>query len=299
MQTKTLNSFLAAARTLNFGEAARLLNYSQSTVSEQIKALEDELGVQLFERIGRKVFLTEEGTRLMPLADNMVREEENIKTVFSRREVMGGSIRIAVSETLSSYWLPALLKEYRQKYPCVEFHIYVGDCSRFPQLLQQNLADVAFSQHEEDHLPQMHRVFLFSWKSVFIVAPDHPLAHKKELCFRDFDHQALLLPVGEAGYPRTVRDLLKKHRIETRTVMESGSVEVIKQFIKCGLGISILPEIAVRSELESGVLVGLRSRDMDIPIRASMLFHQDKWASPQLAALEQMVCRRIAEDTHL
>lgn len=296
MQTKNLNSFLVAARVLNFGEAAKILNYSQSTVSDQIKNLEIELDVQLFERIGRRIFLTEEGKNLLPIADNMVCQAENIKIMFQKPEMMQGTLRIAASEILSSYWLPPLLKEYQQSYPNVELCISIGDCSKFPQWLQENMVDIAFSQQHKIVLPQIRQTALFSWEAVFIMSKDHPLSNKKELLLQDFVNQTLLYPDSEVGYPWELRDILKQHNIKTHTVLEFGSIESIKQFAKYGLGISILPEIAVQKEIETGELVGIKSKVINIPITARMLFHKDKWLSPQLAALEKLVSGKIKLD---
>lgn len=126
MYIKQLESFIIAARLLNFGEAARTLHYSQSTISEQIHSLEEYLGAQLFERIGRKVFLTEQGMILLPVAERMVRDAKELKSLFSNDGILSGSIMVGAAETLCAFWLPPLLKEYRILYPNVKINIKVG-----------------------------------------------------------------------------------------------------------------------------------------------------------------------------
>ena len=113
MQSKYLETFLAVARTLNFGQAARELNYSQSTVSEHVRLVEVELGVRLFERLGRKIFLTSSGERLVRLGSRLLQAEEEVRQAFCGKETLEGMIRLGASESLCAFWLPPLLKEYR------------------------------------------------------------------------------------------------------------------------------------------------------------------------------------------
>jgi DNA-binding transcriptional LysR family regulator len=294
MQIKNLAAFLAVARTLNFSTASRQLNYAQSTVSEQIRSLETELSTQLFERIGRRVFLTEAGKSLLPLAEKMVWSEENIRRLFQEQGSIAGSLLIGASETLCAFWLPPLLKEYCQRYPAVELCIKVGYCTDFPEWLAQNHIDTAFSLHDESCSPHIRQRILLHGRTVFIAAPDHPLAGRTALPLTALDGQPLLLPEGETGYPMELKELLRQHGIATTTILEFGSLDAIKQCAKNGLGISLLPEIAVKDELARGELVTFSVAEVSIPLQAQMLFHKDKWLSPQLAALEAFISEKLA-----
>lgn len=295
MYVKNLETFLTVAQLLNFGEAARMLNYSQSTVSEQIHDLEDYLGVRVFERIGRKVFLTEQGRKLLPVAARMVKDAKELKSLFSDDEIVAGSLNIGAAETLCVFWLPPLLKEYRTLYPKVQVNIKVGNCVDFPLWLQQNTIDVAFGLNDESSQQQLRQLFLFRGNTLFIAAPDHELAAHSALKLQDLTGQTLLLPEGYCGYPMELKNLLEKKRITANTIMEFGSLESIKQCVKNGLGISLLPELAVEEEIRRGELVSLAWQGPDIPIEAQMLFHRDKWLSPPLAALEKLIAASLAK----
>jgi len=289
MYVKHLESFLSVARLLNFGEAARTLNYSQSTISEQIRALEEYLGTKLFERIGRKVFLTEQGKKLLPFAEGMVRDAEKIKNLFNDSEVVSGSLNIGAAETLCAFWLPPLLKEYRLLYPKVQINIKVGNCVDFPEWLQQNVVDVAFGLNDESKQQQLRQIVLFRGETVFITAPDHELSTERVLKLENLAGQAILLPEGYCGYPMDLKLLLEKEGVKASTIMQFGSLESIKQCIKSGLGVSLLPKIAVEEEIMRGDIVCLNWNGSDIPIQAHMIFHRDKWLSPSLAALENLI----------
>jgi len=293
MHIKHLESFIIVARLLNFGEAARTLNYSQSTISEQIHSLEEYLGVRLFERIGRKVFLTEQGKKLLPFAERMVRDAETLKNLFSNDEILSGSIMVGAAETLCAFWLPPFLKEYRMLYPQVQVNIKVGNCVDFPQWLQQNIVDVAFGLNDESEHQQLRQNTLFRGETVFIVSPQHDLSTVPVLELRNLTGQTLLLPEGYCGYPMDLKRLLEKEQVRANMILEFGSLESIKQCVKNDLGVSLLPKIVVEEELKRGELVSLNWNGINIPIQAQMVFHRDKWLSPPLVALENLILAKI------
>lgn len=295
MQIKQLQSFLMVAQLLNFGEAARSLNYSQSTVSDQIRSLEEYVGVRLFERIGRSVFLTEPGKRLVPFAERMVRDAVTLRNLFHDSDAVYGTVTVGAAETLCAFWLPPLLKKYRILYPKVQINIKVGNCIEFPQWLQQDNIDVAFGLNDESEQPHLRQLCLFRGDTVFIVSPDHELCLESVLEPNCLTGQTLLLPEGYCGYPMDLKELLEQKQIKAKMIMEFGSIESIKQCIKNGLGVSMLPRIAVEEELKRGELVCLPWTGPHIPIQAQMLFHRDKWMSPPLAALEKLIASEVAK----
>jgi DNA-binding transcriptional LysR family regulator len=296
MHVKHLESFISVAYFLSFREASQNLNYSQSTISEHIRALEEYLGIKLFERIGRKVFLTEQGNKLLPFAERMVRDAEKLKNFFINSEKISGSLNIGAAETLCAFWLPPLLKEYRSIYPKVEINIKVGSCIDFPQWLQQNIIDVAFSLDDESEQQQLRQTVLFRGETVFITSPDHELSMERVFELENLVGQTLLLPEGSCGYPMKLNHLLKQRGVKVNMLMQFGSLESIKQCIKNGLGISLLPQIAVEEEIKRGEIVNLKwNGHPDIQIQAQMIFHRDKWLSPPLSALESLILVKIGE----
>lgn len=296
MYIKNLQTFLTVARLLNFGGAAQALNYSQSTVSEHIRALEEELGVRLFERLGKKVFLTEQGEKLLPLAERTVRDVDEINGLFKEDGEVSGCLNIGASESLCVFWLPPLLKEYRIRYPKVQINIKVGNCVDFPLWLQQNTIDVAFSLNNDSGQQQLRQIDLFRGETVFVASPDHELAACSVLAPQNLAGHTLLLPEGYSGYPMDLKKLLEREGVKANTIMEFGSLEAIKNCVKSGLGISLLPKIVVEEDLKRGELVSFHWNNQPIPIQAKMVFHRDKWVSPPIAALEKLV---VVEIKHL
>ena len=289
MQSKYLETFLAVARTLNFGQAARELNYSQSTVSEHVRLVEVELGVRLFERLGRKIFLTSSGERLVRLGSRLLQAEEEVRQAFCGKETLEGMIRLGASESLCAFWLPPLLKEYRALYPQVQLYLKVGHCSDFGQWLQQNLVDVAFGFQDESGQPQLRQETLFQGKTVLVAEPQHPLANLPVVETQQLAGQTFIFSEGHSGYPAEMKELLAQAKVPVTTFWEFESLEAIKQCVKNGLGLSLLPEIVVAEELKRGTLVRMPWDSSRISVVAQMVWHREKWLSPPLAALEKLV----------
>lgn len=288
MYIKHLQTFLSVARLLNFGGAAQALNYSQSTVSEHIHALEEDLGARLFERLGKKVFLTGQGQKLLPLAERLLKDAGAIKGLFKEDGAISGSLNIGAAESLC-FWLPPLLKEYRLRHPKVQINIKVGSCADLPLWLQHNIIDIAFSLNNESWQHQLRHSDLFRGETVFIASPDHELAASPLLAPYNLAGHTLLLPEGYSSYPMDLKLLLESESIKAKTVMEFGSLEAIKQCVKNGLGLSLLPEIVVSEDIRRGELVKLGWTGVPITFQAKMVIHGEKWLSPALAALEEII----------
>lgn len=289
MDIKQLQTFIVVSRLLNFRAAAEELNYSQSTVSDHIRNLEQELGIKLFERLGRKVFLNEEGKKLISPAQKMLQDAEEIHELFNKNEKVHGTLRIGASETLCAFWLPPILKEYSKLYPKVRIMLKMADCLEFHDLLEKNAVDVAFSLHDESNRKELYQIDIFDDSTVFIAAPDHPFSTLKKINMNQLENQAFILIESESGYSMELKKLFEKQNIEVETVMELGNIEAIKQCVKKGLGISLLPKIAVHKEIENGELVTLPVETNDILIHAKMIYHADKWMSSPLEALRDIV----------
>lgn len=289
MDVKQLQTFIVLARLLNFREAAEELNYSQSTVSDHIRNLEQELGVKLFERLGRKVFLNEEGNKLISSAQKMVQDVEEIHELFNKGEKVHGNLRIGAAETLCAFWLPPLLKEYSKIHPNVRITLKMADCLEFHGLLEKNIIDVAFSLHDESRTKDLFQIDIFDDSTVFVAAPDHPFSALKKITMSELENQSFILIKSESGYTMELKKSFQKLNVQVDTIMELGSIEGIKQCVKKGLGISFLPRIAVDKEIKNGELVILPVETDNILIHAKMVYHVNKWVSSPLEALKEIV----------
>jgi len=284
-----LKTFIVVAKLLNFRAAAEELNYSQSTVSDHIRNLEQELDVKLFERLGRRVFLNEQGKKLISPAERMIQDAEEIQKLFSKNHKVEGPLRIGAAETLCVFWLPPLLKEYSKMYPDVQIMLKMADCLEFPEMLKKNVIDVAFSLHGESEQPQLSKIDLFDDSTIFVASPDHPLAALKNITACELENQSFILTETESGYSMELKELLQSLNVKAKTIMEFNSLDVIKQCVKNGLGITLLPRIVVNNEIQSGELVMLSVEIDQIPIHAKMIYHREKFMTAPLVALKNIV----------
>ncbi len=292
MDVKQLQTFIVVSRLLNFREAAAELNYSQSTVSDHIRNLEQELGVKLFERLGRKVFLNEQGKKLIASAQKMIQDAEEIHNLFNNDEKVQGTLKIGAAETLCVFWLPPLLKEYSKIYPHVQIILKMADCLEFPEMLEKNIIDVAFGFHDESEQLQLSQINLFDDTTIFVAAPDHPLAALKKITMCNLENQSFILTEAGSGYSMELKELLLSLNVKVKTIMEFGSLEAIKQCVKNGLGITLLPRIVVDEEIQRGELAMLHLEIGQIPIHANMIYHREKWMSAPLKALKDIVLQK-------
>ncbi len=284
MDLKQLNSFLTICELQSFTQAADALGYAQSTITTQIKMLEGELEVKLFERIGKSITLTNEGKKLLPYAKQMLKLSSEIKDNVSSNTVPKGVLTIGAAESLCVLRLPEILKEYRKLYPKVEVSIKFGNCSEFRHYLRDNVIDVAFSLGTKIEAEDFITEIVFDEPMLLLTAPGNHLIDKKVIHPKDIENEPLILTELGCSYRAVFENILRSGNIKPNVVLESGSVQAIKQFTMSGLGITLLPKAAVEEEVSQGKLIVMNWQGPDFGIVSQVLYHKDKWLTPALKA---------------
>ncbi|KQX58045.1 MULTISPECIES: LysR family transcriptional regulator [unclassified Streptomyces] len=254
MELRLLATFEKVADVLSFTRAAADLGYAQSSVTGQIRSLESSLGVELFERLGSRIRLTEAGERLLPYARRMAELAEEARTAVAVTEEPSGTIAVGTMESLTSYRLPPLLEYFHHRYPGVRLTLRptLGDATR--QALRQGTYDVGFLMEPGTEHEGLESEVLAPEPLVLVAGPDHPLAGRTGLTAEDLAGARL---VGtEPGCP--YRDLFEEALREwAPPFMEFGTIEATKRGVAGGLGVALLPRVTVAEELASGTLVEL------------------------------------------
>ena len=282
MELRQLNTFRTVASTLNFTRAAEALNYVPSNVTMQIKALEDELGVRLFDRLGRQLVLTTAGKRFLTHIHDVLDKLDEAHSVVHDNENLSGTLTISANEVVCAYRLPAVFQRFRSQHPGVRLIFRSVPNQELKQALFEGTADIVYILDEpirssglavEPMLEETFRLF---------AASDHPLAKRAVLHLEDFHEEVFL--TNEKGCPyRTLFDRsFEKEGIDNITYLEFQSAEAIKQCAISGIGIAFLPEIVTKAEVERGELVALPWQIPDLHVYTQMLWHKDKWLSPIL-----------------
>lgn len=286
--------FAVAARQLSFTKAAEELGYVQSNVTAQIKQLEEELEVKLFDRIGRQLHLTAEGKKFESHVLRLLQQVQEVSEDMKPGREISGELSIGAAESLCVYRLPALLGEYRRRYPKVELHLEVSSCQNFAGLLREGNIDVAFSLTKLIKLADMASSVLVKEPMVVVACPEHELAKKAYLIPQDLEGQAFILTEKTCGYRPLVIDMLQQFHVTTGPMLEFSSIGAIKECVAIGLGMSIMPRIAVEQELAQGRIVEIPWRGPHLGIKTQMLVHRDKWISPALKVFLQLAEEMIA-----
>lgn len=298
MELKQIRTFYILAQELNFTRAAEKLGYTQANVTIQIKTLEEELRTPLFNRMGRRISLTEEGEKLLLLAARMLELEDFMAHIGDSR-IDEGHIRIGVCDSLCVTRLPQIISGYKGKYPKVDITLNILKCSEFYALLRKNEIDLAFTigylRKEENICYMAER----PEKICVLAGPDHPLCNRKNLSVKDFAGVPLILAEQAAYYRQNFEKELIRENITPHIMVETESIQAIKKLTGQGLGVCVLPEIAALDEIGNG---SLRVLDFacDYGIYSHIIWHKSKQFSPcQKEFLSYCSKRQTKHDTQL
>ena len=257
LDSRQLRAFVALARVGSFTLAAKGLHLSQSAVSHSMKALETEIGCRLFDRMGKKVLLTQAGEQLLQHADRILNEMSAARESLQHLGKWGHTrLRIGASTTACQYVLPAVLREFKQSFPHCAITIEPGDSAEAIQHLHANRVDLALllePRHEEQF--EFHP--LFEDELEFIVDPSHPWAVAGQVSRAEIPKQNYIFYSKASLTFRMVEDYFRAEEMVLNTVIELGSMDAIKELVKLGLGMSVLAPWVAHKELADKSLVSL------------------------------------------
>ncbi len=278
MDIKQLQTFYVLSNELNFTRAANKLGYTQSCITQHIKKLEDELRVPLFDRIGKKVTLTEAGRKLLPSACQLLKMSQNLQELSKETTCETGTIRIGICDSLCIERMPAIIKSYRLIYPNVDIYLKILKCSEFLNELRDNKIDLAYTIGYLNKIPEIQYTAETVEPILVLASPSHLLVSKKNLSPKDFDGIPLILAEPAAYYRKNFLNDLERNGINPKIILETESIQAIKNLTESGLGVCILPKTAASAELNTGKLVSL-DYICDYEIKSQIIWHRDKWLS--------------------
>ncbi|QQE77248.1 LysR family transcriptional regulator [Alicyclobacillus sp. SO9] len=298
MELKQLQTFKVLTEELNFTHTAARLNYAQSSVTGQIQALEQELGVQLFERLGKQIRLTEAGARLLPYAKQILSlaEEAHLSVPDDRRP--SGTLTIGAVESLCTYRLAPVLMEFRAQYPDVELVFKTGICADLRRQVLQGDLDLAFTLEEAGHDERLVFEVLMQEPMLVLARKGHPLEKLSQVMPSDLKGETLLVTEPGCSYRMMFESSLAADAPQNPRV-EFASVEAIKQWVMAGLGVALLPQMAVEKELQNGELVSILWAGPDFPVVTQMCWHKDKWMSPAMHSFVGIVQNDIVSQDQI
>ena len=283
-----LETFISIEKTGSFSGAASELGYAQSTVTMQIKQLEDELGCLLFDRLGKRVVLTAEGERLLGYARKMVEIEREIRLSVPEGDEPSGILRLGISESLCYNKIPDILMKYKKLYPKVSIQIQFIMHDTFPGQLKNGELDLVYTLNpliECDELRLLHK----KEESLGLyVAPNDSLLTKKHVKEKDLNDVPLLLTSHKCSFRAMLLAALDKHEVHPTIALETSNKSILKQFAQNGLGAAFIPDMVAIDELQNGSLKRLNWKGDAFPIYSQVFVHKDKHLSPAIKAFIEM-----------
>ena len=279
MDVRSLEVFLSVAKHLNFTRAGEEVNLSQPSVSVRISQLESELGVKLFEQLGKRVGLTEAGSLLVPHARRVITAIEDAKhAIYELQGLERGSLRIGASTTPGMYLIPQIIARFKLRHPKIEVHLGIKDTKQVEEGVIRNEYDFGFvGGHllgdQVDVLPWMTDQLLL------VVAPTHRLARKKAVKPEDLRQEKFILRELGSATRATIVSNLKRSNLTVDTVMEMENPESVKKAVQSALGIAFISKYAVDNELKARSLVAVRVRGLDICRELKIVYRKDKHVS--------------------
>ena len=282
MQLRNLITFMHVAELGSFTKAADQLGYTQSTVSFQIKQLEEELGCLLFERINHTITLTEHGHELVHYAHQIRALTDEFREKTSQEDQLSGHIRIVTPDSVCEDMVNSHYIDFHSKYPHISIQFATGDTAMLLDMLDHNEADIILTLdrhcYNKDYVIAKEELLSMH----FVTNADSKFAGKKALSIRDIADEPFVLTEHGQGYRRVLdRELAKKH-MELTPILEIGRTDMITSLLTKSNMISFLPDFSTKRLVDAGVLCYLDICDVNVEIWKQLIYHKNKWLSKSL-----------------
>jgi len=247
----------AVRRDLNLTEVARVLHTSQPGVSKSILELEEELGVEIFSRHGKRLKrITEPGEHVLKSIEIILREVNNLKHIgdqYSSQD--SGTLSIATTHTQARYVLPIPVVNLRQQYPKVNVSLHQGSPAQVAKMVLEETAEIGIATEYLVNFPDLATIPCYEWQHVLVLPPKHPLLDVAEIKLQDLvEYPIITYHPSFTGRARVDQAFAAK-QLTPRIALEAIDSDVIKTYVRLGLGVGIVAEMAVKENVDSDLVV--------------------------------------------
>ena len=289
MELRNLVTFTHVAEQGSFTKAAELLGYSQSTVSFQIRQLEEELDCLLFERINHTITLTDRGHELVSYAHRILALTDEFKEKSSNEKQLSGHIHIVTPDSVCEDMVNSHYIDFHNRYPSISIRFSTADTQVMFEMLDRNDADLIITLDHHCY----HKDYLIAREQQlpmhFVTSAASKYAGIKNLSIRDIAQEPFILTECGQGYRRVFDRELAKRSIDITPVLEIGRTDMITSILAQSNMISFLPDFVSKPLVDSGVLCYLDVCDINIEIWKQLIYHKNKWMSQSLKAVIEYI----------
>lgn len=292
MELKNILTFARVADLCSFTEAGRELGYTQSTVTVHIQQLEKELGVSLFDRVGKRISLTPKGEEFLLYANEMLSLTTKAKSRMADVETLRGSLRVGILESLFVWKFCKLVPDFHSALPAVNIVLSISSGPGLYQKLRQNEIDIAYLLNRKRFFNDCIHTGACKERVVFVTYPQNPIASRVKIPFEAVIKEPLILVEQQSVYRGALDELAAEKEIEYAPLLEVDNVNGIIELVKNGMGVSFLPEYIINASVTSGELVELDVDGCDTELWSHVAYHRNKWVTPQM----ELFIKLIEED---
>lgn len=287
MDIKNLTTFISVAEQNSFTRAAETLGYSQSTVSFQIRQLEAELGAPLFERVGRTISLTERGREVLKYAHQVSRLTQELQDSIQEGENLQGCVRMAMAESLCAVFSGESFRRFHAQYPGLSLKIFAAGTGDMLQLVNRNEADLIVTL--DSHIYNTEYV-IFREEKVgvhFVAGYGFFSEGTAAVPLTELVRRPFILTEKGMSYRRLMDEKLAELSLEIQPVLEIGNTDRICSLLEQNPMVSFLPDYVTDHAVNEGRLTRLHIEGFEVDVWKQLLYHRNKWISPQMKAVMQ------------
>ncbi len=296
MNTKSLVTFKTILEVGSFQKAADKLGYTQSTVTFQIKQLEEELALKLFEKIGRRMELTQAGKDIMPYIDMILQGAEQISNYGKSLSEISGSLKLAIPDSILIYNMQPFMQAFTHEAPNVQLIVNSIQSGEINPSIADGTADIGINCEKDSYPDSVVHKKLGKYKAVLIASP---FANNNLLDFIT-PHQrkpiSLICNEPDGYYQLDMDKYLSEKDILLNPPMKVQSIEAVKRCVMNNLGIAVVPTYSIGEELKNGSLMPIKTELDEKTYDSFYIYHKNKWISPQMELALDLLEKYVGTD---
>lgn len=280
MTIRHFKIFVAVCETMNMTTAAEKLFISQSAVSQTISELESHYEVRVFERISRKLYLTQAGTKLLHYARHIIKMTQKAETEM-RALTESGLIRIGASVTVGASVLPKLVSKYKKQYSQTQIQVIEDNTKIIENLIINDKLDIALVEGETTSPDIVSKPFMDD-ELVLIYGANHRFSKMPIIEPSELEHEDFIIREQGSGTRKTFENIMAVNNLSWNASWVCNNVDTIKNAVAQGLGISVISEIAIENEVASGLIYKSYINGINFKRKFKIIYHKDKYFTKQI-----------------
>lgn len=289
MEIQELISFTTIVQQGSFSKASKKLDYSQGSITIHIKNLERELGIKLFDRLGKKVSLTNHGKTFYQHCLKILNDISSAKEAIQPTLELNGHLTIGTIDSLCSSILPSFICQYNKLYPSVSISITTDTIEELLKMLKNNDIDFAYLVDKQLLETQWLKIDQIKEEVTFVASSTHPIFQIQNITIEDILTHPIILTEKNASYRQLLEEKIHENHLEIQPFIQSKNTDLLLELLKINPYISFLPKYILENELKNNNLKLIDIPNYQIDVYRQLICHKDKWISDEMKAFFKLI----------